>query len=190
MTDGAFPAGGELELVRRAQSGDRPAFQELYRQHIGHVYAVCLRMLADPTQANEVTQEIIIHVWQTLPSFRGESPFSAWIHRISVRAVLDHLRSARRLASRVRFSDDLESFEREERWTPPEAGIDLEGAIALLPPQARSVLAGVEMSLVPLYLTWAQGLTGPDRARALATARACADRARSWGGTPATVPAQ
>ena len=58
------------------------------------------------------------------------------------------------------------------------------------PAQARSVLAGVEMSLVPLYLTWAQVLTGPDRARALATARACADRARSWGGTPATVPAQ
>lgn len=130
----------EIDLIRKAQTGDRLAFIQLYREHAGHIYAVCLRMLANPSRANELTQETIIHAWQTLSSFRGESPFSAWIHRIAVHAVLDHLRSQKRLAARVHFTDDLDPFDSQEHSSPAGTALDIEGAIASLPPQARAIL--------------------------------------------------
>ena len=130
----------ELDLVRQAQAGDRQSFIRLYRMNAGHVYAACLRMVVDRNSARDVAQDAIVRAWEMLVSFRGESPFSAWINRIAVNASLDHLRSRRRLSARVEFSPDLEIYETGDRSRPAESSYDLEDAIASLPAHARAVL--------------------------------------------------
>ncbi len=127
-------------LVERAQGGDETAFIQLCQENAGHIYAVCLRMLAHPDRAKELAQEAAIRAWQMLDSFRGESAFAGWIHRIAVNAVLDHLRSEKRLSARVHFTDDIELYDCEGQSVSPEDSIDLESAIASLPLQTRTVI--------------------------------------------------
>ena len=80
------------DLIHLAKTGDDAAFLQLCRENTGRVYAVCLRMLANRELAKELTQETIVRAWQMLHSFRGESPFGAWLHRIPPNAVLHHIR--------------------------------------------------------------------------------------------------
>jgi RNA polymerase sigma-70 factor (ECF subfamily) len=126
----------DIDLVQRAQKGEKSAFLRLYEEHAGHIYAVCLRMLADTEAAKEAAQEAAVQIWLKLGDFRGESPFSAWIHRIAINTVLDHLRSEKRRHARVEFSNDADFGEDDA----PQKYIDLEDAIASLPPQSRTVL--------------------------------------------------
>ena len=65
------------DLVARAQAGDQTAFRELYRQHTGRVYALCLRLTGDARDAEERTQDVFVRLWDKLRSFRGESAFSS-----------------------------------------------------------------------------------------------------------------
>jgi RNA polymerase sigma-70 factor, ECF subfamily len=129
----------ERLTVRRAQARDMAAFERLYRLHVGRVHAICLRMTANLTRAEELTQKAFLTAWEKLPSFRGESAFSSWLHRIAVNSVLADLRAEHRRTQRVFGTDDPASYETCSR--PPAAGIrlDLEQAIAGLPPQARLV---------------------------------------------------
>jgi len=131
---------GELDLVHRAQAGDTNAFEALYRAHAGRVYAICIRMVADETRAAELTQDTFVQVWQRLGSFRGESAFSSWLHRVAVNVVLAALRSQRRRTARVQTTDDLAPFDSPGADPTPGEAMDLEQAIAALPPQARHVL--------------------------------------------------
>jgi RNA polymerase sigma-70 factor (ECF subfamily) len=126
----------DIDLVQRAQKGEKSAFLRLYEEHAGHIYAVCLRMLADSEAAKEAAQEAAVQIWLKLGDFRGESPFSAWIHRIAINTVLDHLRSEKRRRARVEFSNDADFGEEDS----PQKYIDLEEAIASLPTQSRTVL--------------------------------------------------
>jgi RNA polymerase sigma factor (sigma-70 family) len=131
----------DLEIVRRAVSGDAEAFLTVYRQNLPRIYAVCLRILADRDNADEVTQQTLVRTWETLASYRGESPLSAWIHRIAVHAALDFLRARRRLNKRVQFTDDLEAFDSPAPSSSSrDTQLDMEQALAALPPQARTVL--------------------------------------------------
>jgi RNA polymerase sigma-70 factor, ECF subfamily len=132
--------GEEAALIRRAQERDMRAFEHLYRTHVGRVHAICLRMTANATRAEELTQKAFLLVWEKLPLFRGESAFSSWLHRVAVNTVLADLRAEHRRTQRVFTTDDPAMFETAPRHTPA-AGIrlDLEQAIALLPPQARAV---------------------------------------------------
>ena len=130
----------EMDRVRQAQAGNSGAFADLCKENSCRLYALCLRMLADKELAKELVQDAIVRAWQMIGTYRGESPFSAWIHRIAVNAVLDHFRAKRRLSLRVEFTDDLESLERNDHFPETETTIDLEDAIAALPAQARSVL--------------------------------------------------
>src|SRR5246500_3105364 len=82
----------EAEAIRRARDGDRTAFEYLYRLHSRRVYAVCLRMLADPTEAEDLTQEAFLLLFRKIHTFRGESAFSTWLHRLAVNLVLMRLR--------------------------------------------------------------------------------------------------
>jgi len=82
----------EAEVIQRAREGDRAAFERLYRLHSRRVYAVCLRMLADPTEAEDLTQEAFLLLFRKIHTFRGESAFSTWLHRLVVNLVLMHLR--------------------------------------------------------------------------------------------------
>jgi len=66
------------DLVARAQAGDQTAFRELYRQHAGRVYALCLRLTGDGRDAEERTQDVFVRLWDKLRSFRGDSAFSSW----------------------------------------------------------------------------------------------------------------
>ena len=138
---------GVTDLVRRAQQGDRDAFQALYREHVGRVYALCLRLSADAVRAEELTQDAFVRAWERLASFRGESAFSSWIYRLTVNVVLQERRTARRRSVRVVTTDDLAAVERGEQGEQGGAGgdatpglsLDLERAVAALPPGAREV---------------------------------------------------
>ena len=82
----------EAEFIQRAREGDRTAFEYLYRLHSGRVHAVCLRMVADPTEAEDLTQEAFLLLFRKIHTFRGESAFSTWLHRLVVNLVLMRLR--------------------------------------------------------------------------------------------------
>ncbi|HEX9829634.1 MAG TPA: sigma-70 family RNA polymerase sigma factor [Bacteroidota bacterium] len=126
-------------VVRLAQQGDRRAFEQLYREHVGRVYAVCLRICADTGRAEELTQDVFVRTWQVLPSFRGESAFSSWLHRLAVNVVLVDFRSQRRRTARVQSTDDIELYDSPEHSASPGTSLDLEEAIKKLPPQARTI---------------------------------------------------
>lgn len=131
--------GFEWELVRRAQKGDRAAFEEIYRQNAGRVYAVCLRITAHSGQAEELTQDVFVKCWEKLPSFRGESAFFSWLHRLAVNIVLMEQRSQKRRATKEITTDALERLEQVKPFNPFVGPFDLEKAIAQLPPQARTI---------------------------------------------------
>jgi len=80
------------ELVRRAQDGDAAAFEHLYRSHSRHVYRVCLRMLKNAADAEDITQQVFLSLFRKIGTFRGESRLSTWLHRVTVNAALMHLR--------------------------------------------------------------------------------------------------
>jgi RNA polymerase sigma-70 factor (ECF subfamily) len=86
------PIEGELEAIERARVGDHDAFAVLYGLHRKRVYTLCLRMLGNVTEAEDMTQEAFLHLFRKLDSFRGESAFSTWLHRMTVNLVLMQLR--------------------------------------------------------------------------------------------------
>ncbi len=82
----------EAEAIRRARDGDRAVFEYLYRLHSRRVYAVCLRMVGNTTEAEDLTQETFLLLLRKIHTFRGESAFSTWLHRLAVNLVLMRLR--------------------------------------------------------------------------------------------------
>lgn len=82
----------EADAIERAKQGDALAFQELYDRHKRRVYSLCLRMTANTAEAEDLTQEAFLQLYRKIATFRGESAFSTWLHRLSVNVVLMHLR--------------------------------------------------------------------------------------------------
>ena len=82
----------ETEVIRQAQQGDAAAFEYLYRAHSRHVYSVCLRMLKNQADAEDLTQQVFLLLFRKIGTFRGDSSFSTWLHRVAVNSVLMHLR--------------------------------------------------------------------------------------------------
>ena len=80
------------ENVRLAAAGDLKAFEEIYRTHHRRVYSRCLRMTRNVSEAEDLTQDVFVQLFRKLKTFRGESSFSTWLHRITVNAVLMHFR--------------------------------------------------------------------------------------------------
>ena len=83
------------EVVRLAQQGDAEAFEAIYKQYSRRVYALCLRMLGDPTEAEDVVQEAFLQLFRKIHTFRGESAFSSWLHRLTANIVLMRFRKKR-----------------------------------------------------------------------------------------------
>jgi RNA polymerase sigma factor (sigma-70 family) len=144
----------DARLIERARTGDVAAFEQVYRREVGRVFALCLRMTADAERARELTQTVFIRAWDRLGSFRGDSQLSSWLHRIAVNEVLVDARTERRRRARVVLAEDAAAAEHDlddkERHDAPrtegitlpvdtESRIDLERAIAKLPPGARTV---------------------------------------------------
>src|SRR4051794_2438929 len=96
----ANEAGTIDDLVRRAQGGDVDAFEALYRTHATAVLALCLRMVRDDVEARELLQDVFVRAWERLTSFKGQSAFGTWLHRLAVNVVLERLRIAKRDAAR------------------------------------------------------------------------------------------
>ena len=82
----------EAELIEKAKHGDAKAFQALYDKHKRRVYSLCLRMTSNTAEAEDLTQEAFLQLYRKISTFRGESAFSTWLHRLSVNVVLMHLR--------------------------------------------------------------------------------------------------
>lgn len=134
------PAVSIEALVRDARDGDRGAFEALYRRTSDRVYALCLRMSGDVDRAEELVQDVFVRVWEKLPTFRGDSRFTTWLHRLTVNLVLQERRGRGRRRAREIESDDLDRYGQEARRAMPGTRVDLERAIAALPEKARQVL--------------------------------------------------
>ena len=130
----------EDELVGRARRGDVDAFEQLYRVHSGRVFALCLRLAADQVEARELVQDVFVRAWEALPRFRADASLTTWLHRIAVNAMLERRRGEKRRTSRVSLVDDEEDGDLPgAAVAAPDVGaaIDLERAIASLPPGVR-----------------------------------------------------
>jgi len=131
------PAADERRWVRAAQGGDPKAFEQLYHQHVGNVYGLCLRMTGNVGEAEDCAQEAFIQAWNKLDRFRGDSSFGTWMHRVAVNTVLGRMRKSKREQDRIRSVAEITPA----RESMPDDGElrDLERAINELPSGARHV---------------------------------------------------
>jgi len=133
----------DLDLCRMAASGNLAAFEVIYQRYHRRTYSLCLRMANSQTEAEDLTQEVFIQLFRKSGSFRGDSAFSTWLHRLTVNQVLMHFR--RRSVKNERVSDDGEMPEQTVHGTanpnkmPVVDRIALKKAIAQLPNGYRNV---------------------------------------------------
>jgi RNA polymerase sigma-70 factor (ECF subfamily) len=82
----------DFDLAQAASIGDMSAFEEIYQRHHRRVYSICLRMLQNAYEAEDLTQDVFIQLYRKIGSFRGDSAFTTWLHRMTVNQVLMHFR--------------------------------------------------------------------------------------------------
>lgn len=146
MTDPKQEKLTEAQAIERAKQGDEAAFETLYNLHKRRVYSLCLRMVSNPAQAEDLAQEAFLQLFRKISTFRGESAFSTWLHRMTVNVVLMQLR--RKNLPQVSLEETLES---EDDTPKKEFGaedlklagsidrLQLQRAIDRLPPGYRTV---------------------------------------------------
>ncbi len=129
--------------VALATAGDRRAFERLYRQHVNRVYSLCARMVSDRTRAEELTQDVFVRAWEKLYLFRGDSAFGTWLHRLAINVVLNARKMEGRQQAKLAETDEDDGMDALPGTvgSPLAPGdlLDLERAIAALPPGARRV---------------------------------------------------
>ena len=86
------PQPSDFELAQKSAAGDTAAFEEIYRRHFRRVYALTLRMMGNPVEAEDMSQEVFLQLFNKIGMFRGESAFTTWLHRMTVNQVLMHFR--------------------------------------------------------------------------------------------------
>lgn len=124
--------------IRRAINGDETALRTLWVEHAPRIDAVVRRLVGDADQAADIAQEVWIQIFRALPTWRGDSQFSTWAHRIAVNRTLNALRSVRRLAKlEVVMEDDTVSVDQDVDRTFLAESID--EAVQQLSPGARTV---------------------------------------------------
>jgi RNA polymerase sigma-70 factor, ECF subfamily len=136
----------EAEAIERAKSGDGEAFEVLYNLHKRRVYSLCLRMTTNTAEAEDLTQEAFLQLFRKIGTFRGESAFSTWLHRMAVNVVLMRLRK-----KGLQLVPTEETVETEEETPKKELGgqdpvlagsidrLQLEKAVDSLPPGYRTI---------------------------------------------------
>ncbi len=126
-----------MVLINAAKSGDRSAYQKLYQQHVGQVFALCLRLTGDRGYAEEATQEVFIQVWQKLDNFRGDSKFSTWLHSVASNVAISYLRRQKGWLQRMFNIEDSPAMEAPAQGSAGQ--VDLDSYIQRLPERARVV---------------------------------------------------
>jgi RNA polymerase sigma-70 factor, ECF subfamily len=132
----------DYELTQAASRGDMAAFEEIYRRHHRRVYSLCLRMTQNQSEAEDLAQDVFVQLFRKAGSFRGESAFTTWLHRMTVNQVLMHFR--RKKVRDERSGEDEETPDRAEPGTenpnamPVVDRIALDHAIKQLPPGYRT----------------------------------------------------
>src|SRR5260221_180377 len=138
----------EAEAIRLAQAGNAAAFEFLYRLHGRRVYALCLRMVGNPADAEDLMQEAFLQLFRKIGTFRGESAFSTWLHRMTVNVVLMRLRKKSLPTDSLEeaMEPDAENSAPKRdvgapdlRLTGAVDRVNLERCIEKLPPGYRSV---------------------------------------------------
>jgi RNA polymerase sigma-70 factor (ECF subfamily) len=136
-------SSSDFQLAQSAAKGDMAAFEELYQRHNRRVYSLCLRMLQNAHEAEDLTQEVFIQLYRKIGSFRGDSAFTTWLHRMTVNQVLMHFR--KRSVKNEKTTEEGEtpvqvvSGTENPRKMPIVDKIALDRAIAQLPKGYKSV---------------------------------------------------
>jgi RNA polymerase sigma-70 factor (ECF subfamily) len=141
------PIVGEAEAIAAAQAGDEKAFETLYALHKRRVYSLCLRMLGNVAAAEDLTQDAFLQLYRKIGTFRGDSAFSTWLHRLAVNVVLMHLR--KKGLPQISLEEALEPSQddgprkdigaRDLRLSGSIDRVTLERAVENLPPGYRLI---------------------------------------------------
>jgi RNA polymerase sigma-70 factor (ECF subfamily) len=156
----------EMALIERCRQGELAAFEEIYRAHAGKLYGLVLRMVGNPSDAEDLLQEIFLSAHRKLEGFRGESALGTWLYRMATNHVLDHLRSRGARAGQITdpIDDELTVADMGSRRIAEQTvtKMDLERAVAQLPEGCRAAFVlhdvqGLEHSEVAEALGIAEG---------------------------------
>ena len=143
VTSEPSQASSDLQLARAAAAGDAAAFEQLYEQYHKRVFSLCLRMLGEGSQAEDLTQEVFLQVYKKIGSFRGDSAFTTWLHRLTVNQVLMHFRKRgvklEHTSEEGDFTNVVETPLQSTRRISMVDRLALEKAISELPPGYRTV---------------------------------------------------
>jgi RNA polymerase sigma-70 factor (ECF subfamily) len=127
----------EAPLLRRAQRGERAAFELIYRRYRRPAFNLALRVLGEPAAAEDVVQEVFVRLFDSIKGYRAEAPFGAWLRRLVANATLDELRRRRWLDDRVDVNATAQMTLPAGR---PEAQAEAWALLMRLPPKARAVV--------------------------------------------------
>ena len=135
-------------IIRRAQSGDSAAFEIIYQQYASRVYALCLRMVRETREAEDLTQEAFLQLFRKIHTFRGESAFSTWLHRLTANIVLMHFRKKKLISTSLEDinATDEDHGEHDRELSTPDLRltglfdrVDLQTAIDCLPEGCKAM---------------------------------------------------
>jgi RNA polymerase sigma-70 factor, ECF subfamily len=191
------------EAIRLAQQGDTTAFEFIYKLHSRRVYALCLRMLHDPVEAEDLAQEAFIQLFRKIHTFRGESAFSTWLHRLTANLVLMRLRRKKPVSLSL---DEINGNEEDGRGPRLEIGgpdpslsalfdrVELQSAIEQLPDGYKEIfilydVEGYDHNEIAKILDRSIGNSKSQLHKARKRLRHLLDRARQCGkrGNPESV---
>ena len=196
----ASKVASETQLITRAQQGDEEAFSALFESHKRRVYSLCLRMTGNTAEAEDLTQEAFLQLFRKISTFRGESAFSTWLHRLAVNVVLMHLR--KKGLQQVSL-DELDTSQDEpvkrdygdddRRLVGSIDRISLAQAISDLPPGYRAVfvlhdIEGYEHNEIAEIMDCSVGNSKSQLHKARMKLREWLREARSKDGVGAALP--